>query len=138
VTQLFDVRRGAGGLVEVCTAVDWDHGETWEPYVSVYVRSRALDIPGEFVSLRSIADHLREAGWIGPDEERLEERLCLSEPSPATRWRASPPAARLFKGKQCLLRRGHEGYHVNGGFSWEPTQEAEGLASLLRGRGSSL
>ncbi len=113
-----EMRTSDGGIVEICTAIGDPGGyENWEPYVNVFVRSRVLEDPaGRFFSdSMSIGEHLRDAGWIPPGDD-LQEHLCLA----GVEHIQQPVLAITFRNRQCLLRRGHTGYHVNGNFSWQP------------------
>lgn len=121
MSMVGEMRTNDRGVIEVCTRISDPGGiETWEPYVSVYVRSRALPDRKAGYFQESIDTHLREAGWIAPDDE-LESHLCLAGVASISQ----PVLAHTFRNRQCLRRRGHPGWHQNGNFSWEDPKEVD-------------
>jgi hypothetical protein len=107
--RLFDTRK-RDGIPEIVTEIVTGRTARWEPLVNVLVRTRYLEF-GSTVYPLSFEEALLQAGWIPPDAE-LEPYLCD----------ANPPllAHKLIRDRRCRRRAGHDGYHQDGNFRWEP------------------
>lgn len=101
MAELFDVRERAG-IYEVLKMIEVPGGETWEPLGGFTVRNWCLESKGVMYPV-TIADALHAEGWLAPWEELP---VCGAH-------------SRKVEGKRCLLRRGHEGDHADGGLRWE-------------------
>ena len=108
MTEKLMTVREAPAHLEVLTAIH-NGAEHWEPYATVYVRARMLEMPdGSPFPRGSLAEELEREGWIPPEDD-LAGYVC------------DVPAPESLVGAhyRCLRRFGHEGPHQRPGFTWD-------------------
>lgn len=107
MSELRDVRLREDGSCEILVAIHGGGAEQWEPWLTTVFRHQYELVNGE---PRTVVDELIAEGWIHPDDPL---------PVCGESWRPPRHNTRVV----CLERKGHEGNHREGGFSWDGKTE---------------